>query len=141
MPSVSASGIGQAGTVLADWDSRDGLHGPGSSHSECIAGYGTPAYTSGGAKTIPKCAYPGLASARGGAHIDILHSVVEPPIISPLLVTGQQFLVTSAMLSQSLSLAPAQCLPAAVRRYAGHVSGNISPSSRAWPSESLLCLG
>jgi hypothetical protein len=38
------------------------------------------------------------------------------------------------MLSQSLSLAPAERLPAAVRRYAGHVSGNISPSSREWPS-------
>src|SRR5438552_481942 len=28
-----------------------------------------------------------LASARRGVHIDILHAVVEPPIVSPLFLT------------------------------------------------------
>src|SRR5713101_10063655 len=50
-------------------------------------------------------------------------------------------MLQNPILSQSWSLAPAERLPAAVRRYAGHGSGNLSPSSRAWPSESLLCLG
>src|SRR5215471_17888653 len=92
MPRVGASGIGQAGTGLADRDSRDALHGQVASHAGC-AGVWKPAYTCRGAKTISTCAYPApntpsVSTQRGRLHAGLLTPCLDhfcpSPVVTPL---------------------------------------------------------